>query len=152
MIAPTSSSAGARLFHSWTTDRKEAVAETLEPLDLSWTNVEYALMAGRGGGDNAAFFKFLSAAVSFLACAATFCSSVNAFLGTFLATFFFTGFFAATVFFFVAGFFAAAVFFFARTCFVAASSVVVDLAARLTARLTGREGSPTAFRGLPGVA
>lgn len=107
------------------------------PFHFSRQNTLYAENGAAEGGNSAAFFscESLSFAVleSFTAC----CSGVNGFL----VRFFGAGFF-----------FAAAVFFFALTCLVAGSFRVVDLASRFTARLTGLDGSPTVFRGRPGVA
>jgi len=97
-----------------------------------------------GGGDRAVFLSaFISAVV--------FSSSVSGFFTRFLGG---AGFFAlGAVFFFVvpAVFFARAAFFFSANC-SPASPVDGDLAARLTALFTGREGSPTAFLGFCGVA
>jgi hypothetical protein len=82
-----------------------------------------------------------------------FCRSVKGFF--FGAAFFVlglpTGFFAVDL---PAAFFAVefAVGFLAFTSFVAGSVPEVSLACRLAARLTGLDGSPTAFRGRPGVA
>lgn len=89
------------------------------------------------GGFNAVFFSslifVLAAFASFFAC----CSGVNTF---------FTGFFGAAFFFF-----ALAEALRAWTRFLA-SPPSADRASRLTARFTGRDGSPTAVLGRPGVA
>ena len=124
------------------------------PTAFSCTNIWYAL---RGlpvvGGFRASARRSLILAFSFASTRNCFCRSVKGFFfGAALLVFGLpTGFFALVL---PAAFFAVdfAAGFLAFTSFVAGSVPEVSLASRLTARLTGRDGSPTAFRGRPGVA
>ena len=116
-------------------------SEPLGPFAFSFINIVYADAVAADGGDKAAFFNSEIFSFAVFASFTAFCSSDNGFL---------TRFFVAGVFFAVFFFVAAA--FFAFTCFVASSFLDVDLEVRFTARFTGREGSPTVLRGLPGVA
>lgn len=107
--------------------------------DLSVTKIVYAFALPTVGGLNAAFFRSASLTFSSLAALTAFCSSVNSFFG-FGAGFLAAGFFAAV--------FLGSWFF----CLAGDFGVVALVAERFAERLTGLEGSPTTFRGRPGVA
>lgn len=154
MICLTSCSAGVmfryssliRLICSEKTSLRDfrSARPAVLPRILSARNSFQVSVFLRCGGSSASFLS--STMVAFFASAAFFALRLASTSG--LTSFFGFGLalgFAATFFFF-----ACAVAFFAFTCLVAASSLG-DLAARLTARFTGREGSPTAFLGRPGL-
>ena len=156
----TSRCAGEMDFHSSEAclDMRLAPPFSFSPAVFSCRNMAHAVrVLPRVGGERAssrssfvlafsfssarlAFaLSFLSVAFSCAAACAAFCVSVKGFLARV--------FFGAA--FFVVDF---AAVFRAFTSFVAGSVPDVSFACRLAARLTGRDGSPTAFRGRPGVA
>ena len=156
LIRHTSSPAGVTDFHSCDHSFDIAVIRwPLLPVAFSCTNIWYAL---RGllvvGGFRASARRSLIFDLSFASTRNRFWRSVKGFF--FGAASFVLG--LPTGFFFAldlgAAFLAVdfAAGFLAFTSFVAGSVPEVSLACRLTARLTGRDGSPTAFRGRPGVA
>lgn len=119
------------------------------PLVCATVNSLNALEVVFCGGSRAAFFSSLVLARASILSLRIFPCSVK---GLF-ARFFGAAFFAVGFALFFAAFAVLALGFFASlSCFAASLAEVGALAARVTARFTGLEGSPTAFLGRPGVA